>query len=333
MLDRHGWLTLMLLKWVRMTLNCSTLLNSMRLAAILVSLVLCATPVVARVDTSIVPTEGRTTWAPGVTTGIPARATICATIQASTYGNGATESSAAHSGGHCRVPHGTNRPALGRAVPRQQPHPHRQGDHATRGWPNADNAPQDQRGGRELVHGGGERAVVVIGPNRYPKLDATSRCNLSADGVKGSISVTVARRDRVRGRASSCSSTKTTTRRRLGMTCRIATGCRHTSKIWASDRIVFAKHNPPDARRRPVSGLADMVQPVRTTAERDQGDRVRHGQHDHVHDALHAAYPISKSAQLTRWIGPARQVRGLEDLTVSGGSDGNVGSRPRRIPG
>lgn len=43
----------------------------------------------------ILPTERRTTWNPGIPGGIPARTTICASLNASTYGNGTVDASAA----------------------------------------------------------------------------------------------------------------------------------------------------------------------------------------------------------------------------------------------
>ena len=43
---------------------------------------------------AILPADRSTTWAPGVTTGIPARTTVCATVNASTYGGGASDASA-----------------------------------------------------------------------------------------------------------------------------------------------------------------------------------------------------------------------------------------------
>jgi hypothetical protein len=42
----------------------------------------------------ILPPERRTTWNPGIPGGIPARTTVCATVNASTYGNGATDATA-----------------------------------------------------------------------------------------------------------------------------------------------------------------------------------------------------------------------------------------------
>jgi hypothetical protein len=45
-------------------------------------------------DGGILPTDRRTTWNPGIPGGIPARTTVCATINASSYGDGAQDASA-----------------------------------------------------------------------------------------------------------------------------------------------------------------------------------------------------------------------------------------------
>src|SRR5713101_6543696 len=51
-----------------------------------------ATAVPATAD--ILPPERRTTWNPGIPGGIPTRTTVCATINASTYGNGSSDATA-----------------------------------------------------------------------------------------------------------------------------------------------------------------------------------------------------------------------------------------------
>ena len=45
------------------------------------------------VAAGIIPADRMTTWAPGIPGGIPARTTVCATVNASTYGNGAIDAS------------------------------------------------------------------------------------------------------------------------------------------------------------------------------------------------------------------------------------------------
>src|SRR5260370_30776507 len=44
---------------------------------------------------SVIPLARRTTWNPGIPGGIPSMTTICATINAATYGNGTTDATAA----------------------------------------------------------------------------------------------------------------------------------------------------------------------------------------------------------------------------------------------
>src|SRR5438105_834360 len=46
------------------------------------------------VTPQILPTDRTTVWSPGITGGVPVRTTICATVNASTYGNGASDASA-----------------------------------------------------------------------------------------------------------------------------------------------------------------------------------------------------------------------------------------------
>src|SRR5207244_2254522 len=43
---------------------------------------------------SIIPAERLTAWNPGIPGGVPSRSTVCATIDAATYGNGAKDATA-----------------------------------------------------------------------------------------------------------------------------------------------------------------------------------------------------------------------------------------------
>ena len=58
-------------------------------SAIAAALVLIVQALPAGAD--ILPPERRTTWNPGIPGGIPVRTTVCATVNASTYGNGTTD--------------------------------------------------------------------------------------------------------------------------------------------------------------------------------------------------------------------------------------------------
>ena len=295
----------------------------MRLTAILVFLVLCATPVVARVDTSIVPTEGRTTWAPGVTTGIPARATICATIQASTYGNGASESSAGIQAAIAACPTGqtvllsaglflvNNHILIDKAI-------------TLRGAGPTLTTLRKTNGAVENSYMAEENeAVVVIGPHRNPKLDETTSVALAADGIKGNMSVTVAEAIRfAAGQFVLLDEDDYAAASWLDLPNR--NGLPNNVKIWASDRIVFAKHNPPAQEDDPFpASLSWFSRPGRPLNEIKEIAAVS-GHTITFTTPLHATYPTSKSAQLTRYSSVHVQGAGLEDLTVSGGSDGNI---------
>jgi hypothetical protein len=53
-----------------------------------------------------IPADRRTTWSPGIPGGIPSRTTICATINAATYGNGITDATSAIQGAIDGCPEG-----------------------------------------------------------------------------------------------------------------------------------------------------------------------------------------------------------------------------------
>jgi hypothetical protein len=101
-------------------------------------------------------------------------------------------------------------------------------------------------------------------------------------------------------------------------------GLPNNVKIWASDRIVFAKHNPPAQEDDPFpASLSWFSRPGRPLNEIKEIAAVS-GHTITFTTPLHATYPTSKSAQLTRYSSVHLQGGGLEDLTVSGGSDSNV---------
>ena len=66
--------------------------RSLALLFVAVSLGLVAHARPARAD--IIPDDRMTVWNPGIPGGIPARTTVCATVSASTYGNGSLDATA-----------------------------------------------------------------------------------------------------------------------------------------------------------------------------------------------------------------------------------------------
>ena len=282
-----------------------------------------AAPAAAQVNTSIVPPESRTTWAPGVTTGIPARATICTTIQASAYGNGTSESSAGIQAAIAACPTGqtvllsagtflvNNYILINKAV-------------TLRGAGAGVTTLRKTNGAVQGSYLSEEQEpIAIIGPARWSSLDTTSTVNLSADGAKGSRAITVtSAAGYAAGQFVFLDADDYNTASWIGLPNR--NGAPTTVKIWASDRVVFAKHDPPDPADDPFpDSLVWFSRSGRPVNEIKEIASVN-GNTITFTTPLHAAYPVSKVAQVTRWQGPHAQGGGLEDLTVSGGSDGNV---------
>src|SRR5436190_24181705 len=65
-------------------------LRSLPNVALVLGLLVQAVPAAA----DLISADRRTTWNPGIPGGVPVRTTICATVNASTYGNGTSDASA-----------------------------------------------------------------------------------------------------------------------------------------------------------------------------------------------------------------------------------------------
>ena len=69
--------------------------NGLRLESLLPIVMTLAVLVQARAAVAdVLPPDRRTTWNPGLPGGVPVRTTICATVNASTYGNGVSDATA-----------------------------------------------------------------------------------------------------------------------------------------------------------------------------------------------------------------------------------------------
>jgi hypothetical protein len=294
-----------------------------RWIVVLALLVVGAGPAAAQVDTGIVPADGRTTWAPGVTTGIPARGTVCATVQAATYGNGAAESSAGIQAALAACPPGqtvqlsagtflvNDYILINKAVTLRGAGPTATTLRKTNG------AVQGSYMAEEY------EPVVIIGPARWSSLDTASTVNLSTDGVNGSHAITVtSAAGFAAGQFVFLDEDDYSTATWIALPNR--NGAPTTVKIWASDRVVFAKHDPPEPGDDPFpASLVWFSRSGRPINEIKEIAAVS-GNTITFTTPLHAAYPTAKLAQVTRWTGPHLKGAGLEDLTVSGGSDSNV---------
>lgn len=306
-----------------------TEVSTVRRVAVLLLFGVCLAPAAsAQIDTSIVPYEGRTTWAPGVQSGIPARTTICATLQASTFGNGTREASAAINSAIAACPAGqtvklsagtfliNNYILLNKSI-------------TLRGsGPTLTKLVKTNGAKRYVDRVEDAQPIIVMGPNRWPKIDGRTSVDLDGDAVKGSNTVTVkdaAAAGFAPGQFVLLDEDDYSTAAWTAVPPRKHSNTNST--IWATDRIVFQRHNPseqyvddpfPDSLTwfsragRPLNELKEIVSV--------DGDTVTFS------TPVHANYPQNRQPQLTRYTNEHVHIRdaGIESLAVSGGGDGNI---------
>jgi len=259
--------------------------------------------------------------------GIPDRNTVCARVDATTYGDGSFESSAGIQAAIDKCPagqvvqlsagnfltnnfliirHGITLRGAGAGVTILR---------KTNGAKmNAERNPD-------------AKPIIIIGPNRWPKPDSRTSQNLIADGAKGSFSVTVANGGDFRAgqivlldELSGASWQPD----RLGR-----------GQVWASPdyRVVWQLHNPRQSWDDPLVASTPTGGPAaawfsrqdRVTAETKEVSSVS-GNTITFTTPLHIDYRVSHTAQLTRYIGNNVHVKnaGVESLSVIGGSDSAI---------
>jgi hypothetical protein len=293
---------------------------------LIVGLLLCLPGVsAAQVSTSIVPAPGRTTWSPGVTTGIPARTTVCATVNASTYGNGSTNATSGIQAAINACPAGqvvmlsagtfmvNNYVIISKSITLRGAGWQQTKLVKTNGAkPNTDSAPDNQ-------------PIIIIGPNRWPKTDDTTSRNLTANGGQGSNSVTVTDGSGfAAGQFVLLDRDDYNAATWIGLPNR--NGQPTSVKIWASDQVVFMRHSPSDGVDDPFpDSLGWFSRSNRPVNEMKEVASVS-GNTITFTTPLHADYPTAKASQLTRFTGGDVHVKnaGVEQLSVSGGSDGQI---------
>jgi hypothetical protein len=278
------------------------------------------------VAAGFIPADRLTVWAPGIRGGIPARATACATLNASTFGDGSRDASAGIQAALDACPAGQVVQLSRGTFSVDQSYLLISRGITLRGSGAGLTTLKKSNGARpdtETVPDA--QPIVVIGPNRWPRPEEATAQSLAADGAKGSSSVTV--------RSGSGFAAgqfvlldedhyETATWRSLPG----RNGSPTAARIWASDLVVWQLHDPaepvddpfPDAKGwfsrsgRPIAEVKEVASVSGNTVT--------------FTTPLHIGYRISHSAQLTRYTGPNAHVRdaGIEDLTVHGGSDGNI---------
>jgi hypothetical protein len=266
-----------------------------------------------------------TTWRPGIPGGIPARATVCAQVNASAYGNGSADASAGLQAAIAACPPGQvvqisagtfliNRSFLlvDKGITLRGAGPGVTFLRRTNGATPGSYTP-------EVAD-----PVVIIGPQRWPGPEGPS-VNLASDGVKGANAVTL---QSASGFAAGQFVILDEDNYASGSWQSLPSrnGSPTSARIWATDRAVWMRHNPPEPADDPFpDATAWFMRPGRPISEIKEVASVS-GNTVTFTTPLHIDYRTSRAAQLTRYEGGNAHVRnaGLEDLTVHGGGGGNV---------
>jgi hypothetical protein len=278
-------------------------------------------------STDLIPADSYTKWVPGMMSkgGIPNRTMVCATIQASAYGNGSQEASNAIQSALDACP-------VGQVVQLSA------GTFLVNNFVNitkgitlrgagAGMTFVKKTNGAKLLQESSpdQQPFVVIGANRWPGPDSTSQ-DLSEDGAKGADSVTV-------GNAAGFAAGQFVILDELSgaqwMTDPLGRG-----QIWAAPdwRVTWAFHKPADSgddplmATTPTSGGAAgwFSRQDRVTSEIKEIASVS-GKVVTFTSPLHISYRKSHKAQLTAYTNtPMVTNAGVESLTATGYSDGCI---------
>jgi len=271
----------------------------------------------AQIGAGLIPASSLTTWAPGVR-GTPVRTTVCATVNAATYGHGRDEASAGIQAAINACPEGrvvqlsagtftvNNYVRIGKGITLRGA-----GPRVTIVQKTNQTAEQEQ--------------IFIVGPSRWPHIDETSAVNLTADALQGARSVTVAdAAGFAPGQFVKLDEDDYTTATWMDLPSRLSEA---SPQILATDRIVWPIHNPRQSGDLPLpGGLSWHSRAGRPLAEIKEVTAVN-GNTITFSTPVHITYTTAKLAQLVRYTGAANaHVRdaGVEDMTLTGGSDGNL---------
>ncbi|MFT3916553.1 MAG: glycosyl hydrolase family 28-related protein [Anaeromyxobacteraceae bacterium] len=275
----------------------------------------------------VLPSDRSTTWKPGVTLngGIPARTTVCATVNASTYGNGGSEASggiqaainACPAGQVVQLSSGTflvNRYVIvNKGI-------------TLRGAGAGQTILKKTNGAKPWQDSAADyQPIVIVGAQRWGSPDDSTSQNLTADAAKGATSITVAS---AAGFAAGQIVLLDELSGARWMTDPLGRG-----QIWASPdwRVTWQLHNPPQGTDDPLTATtptggdaaAWFCRRDRPTNEIKEIASVS-GNTITFTSPIHISYRASHAAQLTRYTGSNVHIRGagVEKLTMTGGSDG-----------
>ena len=251
----------------------------------------------------------------------PGRSTVCATVNASSFGNGAQDATEESRLPSMPAPR-TGRPAVsGRPSPSAPPEATSCSTRASpSGAPGLDRPPcrrRTERSPGSYFPGPYPAPIVIVGPARWDNGGGAST-NLASDAVKGAYSVNVA-------------STAGFSAGQFVLLDELSNASWQTDpggrgQIWASPdfRVVWQRHNPPLSTDDPFPDAAGWFsRQDRPTNEIKQIDHVS-GNTVFFTTPIHISYRAAQTAQLTSFGYTFVQNAGIEELKVTGGDDGNI---------
>jgi hypothetical protein len=267
------------------------------------------------------PADRATAWTPGLNAlgGIPARTTVCATVAASTYGNGAQDATAGIQAKLDACPAGQVVQLSAGTFTIDTDIVYLKTGVTLRGAGAGQTFLRRTNGAQDQVDGiGVAKPVIVVGQDRWTWGDAST--NLTVDAPKAATSVTVA-------------STAGLTPGMLVLVDELSGATwmtdpqGHGRKVWAAPdwRTVYQYHQPVvDIIDDPMPEAAGWFsRQDRPTSEIHEVASVS-GNTVTFTTPLHISYRVSRTAQLTHLGAAAVRGAGLEGMTVTGGDDGDI---------
>jgi len=162
-----------------------------------------------------------------------------------------------------------------------------------------------------------QEPVVIVGMARWPHYDEPTARNLAADAVAGGRTVTVSDPAGLTAGAFVVLDEDD-----YGSAAWLPVS--PTERVWASDRTVYARHDPPRPGDDPFpASLTWFSRAGRPIAEIKEIASVA-GNVVTFTTPVHASYRQARRAQITRHDTGHVRLAGIEDLTLTGGGDGNL---------
>jgi hypothetical protein len=278
---------------------------------------------VTSTSVSFIPADRLTTWNPGVEGGIPARTTVCATVNASSFGNGASDAAAGiqaaidacPAGQVVQLSAGTFTINGGRFLLISKGITLRGAGPGQTTLQKTDGA----KPGQEAT-GANPSPLIIVGPARWGNNPhgVNGSTNLTADAEKGATSITVT------STAGFSAGQNVLLDELSGAIWQADPAGR--GQIWASPdwRVVWQRHNPSQGTDDPwPSANAWFSRADRPTNEVKQIDHIS-GNTVFFTTPIHISYGTSHTAQLSRYEYAHTRNAGIEDLKVIGGDNGQI---------